>query len=176
MTELSGEFVGRINDFIRDAGEVAQMLAARDQLPIMYVHVESALVELFDLDEGPELLRGLWTRDSILSALEDYNFHKLFPTVVAEARFARSIIPPGVPRSLREQIIKVNGEIWLIYKNDADPFPSNPHAHNSESGHKLHLGTGGLYLKRELVGKIAKRHLLAIRRQVVGHALPLLSR
>ena len=43
--------------------------------------------------------------------------------------------------------VKVKGECWIIHKNDRDPFPSNPHAHNYDSfaAYGLDLGTGRLY-------------------------------
>src|SRR5207237_6227170 len=36
----------------------------------------------------------------------------------------------GIPILLTEAQVKLQGEIWIVHKNDADPFPSNPHAHN----------------------------------------------
>jgi hypothetical protein len=48
-----------------------------------------------------------------------------------------------------------------ITKNDGDPFPSNPHAQNIESGLKLDLSTGELYFKRQSTGKSISRKDLA---------------
>ena len=47
---------------------------------------------------------------------------------------------------------------------DSDPFPSNPHAHNCESGLKLDLSNGNLYFSAESTGKaVEQKRLLAIR-------------
>jgi hypothetical protein len=60
-------------------------------------------------------------------------------------------------------IIKLKGEVWEVHKHDKDEFPSNPHAHNYEYGLKLHLGTGVLYKKKNMVGSIRKKDLLKLR-------------
>jgi len=58
-----------------------------------------------------------------------------------------SLLPEEFPRLLTEQTIRVKGEVWRIHKADPDLFPSNPHAHNCESGVVLHLGTGEMFDK-----------------------------
>lgn len=73
--------------------------------------------------------------------------------LLAEIELEVSPIPDGVYRHLDEVTIKRDGCIWRIHKNDADPFPSNPHAHNVESGLKLDLSTGALYFGRKPSGK-----------------------
>jgi hypothetical protein len=95
---------------------------------------------------------------------------------LAEATFEKSILPLGVPRRLLEQRVRRHGEVWQINRNDADPFPSNPHAHNLESGVKMDLGTGELYLKGRALGKkVQRKDLLAIREKVTGVNLPPLA-
>jgi hypothetical protein len=54
--------------------------------------------------------------------------------LLGEIEFEASPIPDGTMRRLDEVTIKRDGCIWRIDRNDADPFPSNPHAHNVESG------------------------------------------
>jgi hypothetical protein len=77
---------------------------------------------------------------------------------------------------------KVSGEIWRIYKNDPDPFPSNPHAHciggERYIGCKLHLGTGELFrnsqsLKRRLDNNQFMRLIELIRPKFPGVTLPI---
>jgi hypothetical protein len=53
-------------------------------------------------------------------------------------------------RYILEEDYKVSGDIWRVHLNDADPFPSKPHAHcvggtKRFVGMKLHLGTGQLF-------------------------------
>ena len=97
---------------------------------------------------------------------------------IAEIEFETSPIPDGVRRYLEEVTIKRDGCIWRIHKNDADPFPSNPHAHNIESGLTLDLSTGALYLGRKNSGKnISRKHLDFIRTKAKakGITLPTLA-
>ena len=58
-----------------------------------------------------------------------------------------------------EKDYRVKGEVWRVHKSDADPFPSNPHAHCIDGterfiGCTLHLGTRELYRKRKTTGKL----------------------
>lgn len=56
--------------------------------------------------------------------------------------------------------IKCLGRVWSIHYNDADPFPSNFHAHDEENGDKLDLYTGNKYNKsRQLIGKVRIKNL-----------------
>lgn len=41
--------------------------------------------------------------------------------------------------------VKAAGAVWYIHRYDADPFPSNPHAHNAEQNVKLDLSNGKCY-------------------------------
>lgn len=57
-----------------------------------------------------------------------------------------------------EEDFKVGGEIWRVHKSDADPYPSNPHAHciggsRRYVGYTLHLGTAELFNKRKALGR-----------------------
>lgn len=57
-----------------------------------------------------------------------------------------------------EKDYRIKGEVWRVHKTDADPYPSNPHAHcvggaQRYVGLTLHLGTRELYSGREPLGK-----------------------
>ena len=93
--------------------------------------------------------------------------------IIDEVELDHSPIPSGCLRRLDEITIKKDGQIWRIHKNDDDPFPSNPHAHNLESGLKLDLSTGKLYYKRGDMSKtISRKDLLAIRSKITKIQLP----
>jgi len=94
--------------------------------------------------------------------------------LLAEIEFEKSPIPDDTVRRLDEVTIKRDGCIWRIHKNDADPFPSNPHAHNVESGLKLDLASGGLYLgTRDTGKKVSKKDLDFIRCQAAAKKIDL---
>ena len=63
----------------------------------------------------------------------------------------------------RRVLIKDNGLIWIIHKNDKDPFPSIPHAHCLDQNLKLDLGNGNYFRNRELLGRLKKKELISIR-------------
>jgi hypothetical protein len=59
--------------------------------------------------------------------------------------------------------IKRGGLIWIIHKNDFDPFPSRPHAHEVQQNLKLDLRNGDCYRVKKYVTTIHKKDLLYIR-------------
>lgn len=90
-------------------------------------------------------------------------------------------LPDG--RYILEEDYRVKGEVWRVHKSDADPFPSNPHAHcvggaQRFIGCTLHLGTAELYsghkpLGRRLEAKQFARLIELIKPKFPGVTLPL---
>jgi hypothetical protein len=127
--------------------------------------IENGLISVLGLDE----IFGLLDRDidstQILSLLTDCNFSRLRPNVLCEIPFEESIMPEDFPLLLTEAKVKFKGEIWSIHKTDADPFPSNPHAHNYERQLKMDLRNGDLYSRKErrACGQIDRKNLVKLR-------------
>jgi hypothetical protein len=91
---------------------------------------------------------------------------------VQEIILPQSILPSSI-HTLVEWTVKNKGEVWRIHNNDADPFPSNPHAHNVETGCKLDLSNGKLYQKSRDTGeRIKYKELINIRSQIQNIILP----
>ncbi len=59
--------------------------------------------------------------------------------------------------------IKWDNTTWRIHKYDADPFPSNPHAHQMDQNVRLDLSRGGLYKVKRKVGQLTRKELLEVR-------------
>ena len=87
-------------------------------------------------------------------------------------------------RYILEEDYKVSGDIWRVHLNDADPFPSCPHAHcvggtRRFVGKKLHLGSGQLFdeknnpMNRRLAKVQFERLLEFIRPKFPGLTFPL---
>ena len=88
---------------------------------------------------------------------------------VVEIEFQHSPIPDGTFRRNDEVTIKRDGCVWRIHRNDPDPFPSQPHAHNVESGLKLDLSNGRLYFGRKFAGRsISSKDLEFIRSEAAN--------
>ncbi len=83
------------------------------------------------------------------------------------------IIPKDLLMNYKVRI-KSKGLIWIIHKYDADPFPSNPHAHLIDSGIKLDLSNGNCYSKKDLLYTLKQKDLLFIRQEAKkkGFELP----
>jgi len=87
--------------------------------------------------------------------------------LLCEVDFPESPIPSRCHRQINEITIKRDGCVWRVYRNDADQFPSNPHAHNVESGLKLDLLSGRLFFNRQYTSKsISQKDLLFIRSEL----------
>ena len=129
----------------------------------------------YDRENSTRIASHHLTAEKMIDLLDDDDLGK--PTELSKVTFYHSILPDDVPGRLDEKVVKVKGEIWSIHKYDKDPCPSNPHAHNIETGYKLHLGTGELYNYKcnPLNKKIKRKHLLAIRDQLGDITLPTLT-
>ena len=124
-----------------------------------------------DLIYGP-----LPTAEYAVALLSDVEWEDVSQLIVLETVVLdSSILPEGIERLITEETIKHKGEQWVIHANDADPFPSDPHAHNYESGLKLHLGTGGLYKKKALVDSVRCKDLKLLRDKIKTRPLPELT-
>jgi hypothetical protein len=94
--------------------------------------------------------------------------------LLAEIEFEESPIPSNQAYVAVKPSPMRSGCIWRIRKNDTEPFPSNPHAHNLESGLRLDLSSGGLFFEESNTGKkISKAHLDFIRSQAALLKIPL---
>lgn len=87
----------------------------------------------------------------------------LYGAPLFEIVLEESVLPDEANHSLIKARVKLNGEVWVVHKNDKDSFPSNPHAHNYDTNTKLHLGTGKLYRGKQVCGQVKRKELIEIR-------------
>ena len=71
------------------------------------------------------------------------------------------VIKPGTTAATVR--LKFKGQIWVIHRYDADPLPSNPHAHCLEQNIKLDLSNGNCFRKKKFLFRISEKDLLSIR-------------
>ena len=162
----------RILAFIAAVEGALPTLQQQTEAPVTSRDIEVALVDRLGLEQSIDLLDGEWTSSRVIEALKSYDFRRLRAETLEQIQLTHSIVPDGVLRLLTEERIKQAGEIWVIHKNDADPFPSNPHAHNYSTGHKLHIGTGELFIRRKRVGRICTKDLRKLRTKIKHRPLP----
>jgi len=125
------------------------------------------LLDAYDLTDiyYAEIIHKRLQPEQIVIAVERYEEQQR--DLLGEIVLEEPVLPQSLFRDdLYKSQVKLGNEIWRIYKYDADPFPSVPHAHSRESGYKLHLGNGILYKKKNEVGKIHKKDLLKIRNRI----------
>ena len=151
--------------YIAASSEARTFLSRLKGCEIEDIDVQTALMEVLNLTEPTDLLFKELGQKEMVRLLRGFDFDRLHPEVLAQIELDESAIPEGVPRLLTEITVRNKGEQWRIHKNDADPFPSNPHAVCLGDGMKLDLSTGQLYRKRQCLGQIKEKHLLAIRQK-----------
>jgi hypothetical protein len=61
--------------------------------------------------------------------------------------------------------LKRGGHIWIIHRNDPDPWPSKPHAHDYEQRQKLDLASGKIFSLpgRNVIEKLRRKDLELLR-------------
>lgn len=163
----------QIQSFISACEGASEELSAHG-LP--NIDIQATLMDALELERAEDLLSHEWTPAAIVAIVQDYDRRVPRSTVLGTIYLEATILPVGIPKKLEEARIKACGEVWEIHKHDADPFPSNPHAHNLETGYKLCLSTGKLYKKTKEVDSISKKDLLNVRTlaQQKGFDLPAL--
>jgi len=123
----------KLISYIREMNIAKPTLSQLKGIDLDSMEIQLALCEKLNVQsmEPIELLDKDLSSEKIISLLKDYSFSK--PDLLEEIILEESILPEGTPKLLTEQTIKVKGEVWIIHKNDADPFPSTPHAHNYDN-------------------------------------------
>jgi hypothetical protein len=156
-----------VNAWIAFSTEARQRLATNHGREIGSEEFTEAVRELWGAKNVAMMLyHDLPTVDEIVEQLKNYPFEPPLGEPLQTITLTESILPEDWLELVLEQVIKHNGEQWAIHRYDADPFPSDPHAHNHEARVKLHLGTGELFKKHDRVGKIKCKDLQSLRAKV----------
>lgn len=164
----------RLISYIAAATEASTELRKIRGLAISSFDIQVALIEVLNIPERPPhgVLDHDLTGSQIVELLKEFDFGRIQSMLLCEVELDEPLIPDSVPKMLTEQTVKVKGEQWRVHKCDADPFPSNPHAHNYAAGVVLHLGTGEMYKDRKSIGNIGCKKLLALRHKLSEISLP----
>ncbi|AMD60901.1 hypothetical protein AWN88_22550 [Agrobacterium tumefaciens] len=167
-----------INAYINAANGALPILSRKHGRTIESDELQDALCRVLGIDElnSPDLLDHNLTTDKMLELLEDFDFTPVQVLYTVELSDEEGIIPDDATLVMLEKVVRVKGEKWEIHRYDADPWPSNPHAHNYASRLKMHLGTGELFdNNRRSKGKIAAKKLATIRAELTAAGITLPS-
>jgi hypothetical protein len=159
--------------FNRLLAAVEEHLRTERRLHVEYVQVLSAVMEAYG-ERNPENLcgRGL-TEAEVIGRLRQHPFDA--PVILGAIEAPDLDIPGGIGR-IYAALNRGAGREWEILSHPADPFPSDPYAHNEAEDVSLDLATGALYHDRQYVHRLFRKDLAAFRAKVAeahpGIALP----
>ena len=151
---------------------VAKTLLSEGGVILSESEIYEYLVDALDLEPSENLILMEIPSETIASLVSERYQLRPPPEIISEVSFPDGILPSGIPLFLTHQQVKIKGEIWVIHKNDVDPFPSNPHAHNYQHNLVIHLGNGIIYKKRKNVGKLTKKKFMLLRDSIKNVQLP----
>ena len=160
--------------FQNEANKAITLLNDKLGYVVEYLDFQTALAKklVYDLQDHTRLPLHRLDAEQMINIIDISDLTN--PDSVEDILMINSILPSGVAGVLNEETVKNRGEIWRVHANDKDPFPSNPHAHNLQTGYKLHLGNGALYTSanKPMNRYVSKKDLETIRRKIRKITLP----
>lgn len=168
MTEVEKKNVQR---FSNDTYEWAQKLSHEFNIRLSCEDLLFAMV-IENKRDLVDIASEHWTYNQCKEWFEKSALIKTTPKIAGAVYIENTIIPEGTYRTFLEEQVKFKGEKWIIHKNDADPFPSSPHAHNYEARLKLHMGNGDLYHGTDKVGTVKRKDFINLRNSFKNIAMP----
>jgi hypothetical protein len=157
---LSSEEMKRFNLRII---EVEEWFHAEKSLHVEYVDVLTALMQVLK-EPNPEIIcRMDLSVEELVRHLEGYAFEA--PRILG-CIDDPSIEVPGSIRRVYSALGKAKGTEWEILRNDRNPFPSNPCAHNEVEDITMDLSGGGLFHDGEFVHRLRRKDLVNFRARI----------
>jgi hypothetical protein len=152
--------------------EIEELVALFERLASRLSNLKNDVISVSEVEDGLYILlsdtHGFSWRGSLwdVEIEEEEAFQMLAQFDFAILGTVVDTSPEIVPECLwihYKVRFKIKGMVWVIHKYDADPFPSNPHAHQLENNIKLDLSNGNCYRKRKLEYTVSKKELLEVR-------------
>lgn len=155
--------------YLRNSGAALFLLEKKGYTFLSSNSLYEVLAYHLDHSETPtDVIHEQLTVSQIVQLYEDYICDS--GSIVGEVTFDIDVVNYHQQDSLEKATVKLNGKIWRIHLHDADPFPSNPHAHLVGTPLKLHLGNGFLYNRRILLGKVPKKEFTRLKNKIKKEA------
>ncbi len=167
----------KLINHIAASTQALPVLSQLQGITLESIDIQNALCSVLEIDkiQPSALLAHDLTSDKIVELLYRFDFKQYHPEIIFEFQLesGNKIIPEKIPFLLTEKTDEKKGELWRVRKDGPDPWPSNPHACNYETGLRLHLGSGELFdSDRQSVEKISDKKLQAIRGGLGDITLP----
>lgn len=157
-------------EYLTEYNKAKECLRMEFQLSLDDELLSSLLGHHFDSEKIHEFLvngQNLETYD-LLEILRNEIRHFL-----GSVEFDSQEIYDSVTNNLEKARIRDKGLIWTIHKNDKDPFPSNPHAHEYNLNYKMDLNAGIIYKKGKQVGKLGKKDFDRLKTKITEKGIEL---
>lgn len=123
----------------------------------------ASFLDKFEAKLALEFYDNLISEEEIDFVVDNYDFNQIRNEITFDF-----IIPEEIEELETKVKVKNKGKIFIIHKNDADPFPSNPHAHWLDSNLKIDLSNGKCYHIRKHIKTLSKKEFKEIREKVSG--------
>ena len=109
------------------------------------------------------------TESEIDFVIDKYDFSQIRNEITLDFK-----VPYEIEELETKVKIKIKGKVFIIHKNDADPFSSNPHAHWIDSNLKIDLSNGKCYHIRKYISTLSKKKFKSVRSKAtdLGVKLP----
>jgi hypothetical protein len=157
---LSPQEMKRFNAQI---AEVEEHFHSEKRLHVEYVDVLTALMHVLGEPNPEDICRMGLPTEELIRRLEAHPFDA--PLILGHVSDP-SIEVPGSIRRVYAAIGKTPGTEWEILRNDKNPFPSNPCAHNEVEDITMDLSGGGLFHDGEFVHRLRKKDLVNFRARI----------
>lgn len=160
-----------LDDLMRRKRDFDQVLIEYQSYyePIKSEDAFNALVYAYadEIEHPVEFWSADYNADDLIKHLQYYRLSHLIALYKIELDLAEEVVFRGKVR------LRINGYRIDIHKNDADPWPSNPHGHIYDQNLKIDLSNGKCYRKRKYVDKLHEKKLFQIRKICVQKGITL---
>jgi uncharacterized protein YlzI (FlbEa/FlbD family) len=110
----------------------------------------------------------LIVKTKIDDVIDNYDFNQIRNEITFNFKIPKEI------KELETKVkIKNNGKIFIIHRNDADPFPSSPHAHWIDCNLKIDLSNGKCYQVRKHISTLSRKEFTEIRNKATNLGIKL---
>lgn len=151
--------------FNRLLAAVEEHLHTVRKLHVEYVQVLTAVMDVYS-ERNPENLCVIGLTEADLTGkLAGYPFDA--PAILGEIEAPELDVPGGIGR-IYAALNRGAGRTWELLSHPADPFPSDPCAHNEAEDVTLDLATGALYHDRQRVHALFRKDLVAFRAKIAA--------
>ena len=157
---LSSEEMKRFNLRIM---EVEEWYHAEKRMHVEYIDVLTALMQVLKEPNPEAICRMDLSTEELVRRLEGYAFEA--PMILGSVDDP-AIEVPGSIRRVYSALGKAKGTEWEILRNDRNPFPSNPCAHNEVEDITMDLSGGGLFHDGEFVHRLRRKDLVNFRARI----------